>query len=294
MFNIGDKPNHIATLHLPQMLYIWPLMAFFSLPLLLPPVLGAVLPQSFLPSFLHHFASSSLSLRGSLLASGVGILALMLAAIDQNTIVHPFTLADNRHYVFYVFRILLRYPAVKYLAAPVYLACAWAVLQALGAPSSDPQSVSKESQASRGTGAEVGQYSPLNNQPRVSAVSVWLLTTSLCLITAPLVEPRYFILPWITWRLMLPALPESHPAAPTTDAAGAVKSGGSDNAPQRRPDAAEPSKLGGFLDGLVHRDYRLVMETAWFLLINAVTGYVFLYRGFEWPQEPGNVQRFMW
>jgi hypothetical protein len=25
-----------------------------------------------------------------------------------------------------------------------------------------------------------------------------------------------------------------------------------------------------------------------------VTGYVFLYKGFEWPQEPGKVQRFMW
>jgi alpha-1,2-glucosyltransferase len=35
-------------------------------------------------------------------------------------------------------------------------------------------------------------------------------------------------------------------------------------------------------------------ETFWFLLINTVTGYVFLYRGFEWPQEPGKVQRFMW
>jgi alpha-1,2-glucosyltransferase len=41
-------------------------------------------------------------------------------------------------------------------------------------------------------------------------------------------------------------------------------------------------------------DYRLWLETAWFLLINFVTGYVFLYRGFEWPQEPGLVQRFMW
>jgi alpha-1,2-glucosyltransferase len=41
-------------------------------------------------------------------------------------------------------------------------------------------------------------------------------------------------------------------------------------------------------------DYRLWMETAWFLAINAITGYVFLYRGFSWPQEPGLVQRFMW
>ena len=41
-------------------------------------------------------------------------------------------------------------------------------------------------------------------------------------------------------------------------------------------------------------DHRLWLETAWFLCINMVIGHVFLYRGFEWPQEPGLVQRFMW
>jgi alpha-1,2-glucosyltransferase len=37
-----------------------------------------------------------------------------------------------------------------------------------------------------------------------------------------------------------------------------------------------------------------VLETIWFIVINVVTGYVFLYEGFEWPQEPGKLQRFMW
>ena len=41
-------------------------------------------------------------------------------------------------------------------------------------------------------------------------------------------------------------------------------------------------------------DDRLWLETVWFLTINLVTGYIFLYWGFEWPQEPGKVQRFMW
>jgi alpha-1,2-glucosyltransferase len=38
----------------------------------------------------------------------------------------------------------------------------------------------------------------------------------------------------------------------------------------------------------------LLMESIWLILINVITGYVFLYRGFEWPQEPGLVQRFLW
>lgn len=41
-------------------------------------------------------------------------------------------------------------------------------------------------------------------------------------------------------------------------------------------------------------DHRLWLETAWFLVINIAVGYMFLYKGFEWPQEPGTVQRFMW
>lgn len=41
-------------------------------------------------------------------------------------------------------------------------------------------------------------------------------------------------------------------------------------------------------------DHRLWLETAWFLTVNLATGYIFLYWGFEWPQEPGRVQRFMW
>jgi len=38
----------------------------------------------------------------------------------------------------------------------------------------------------------------------------------------------------------------------------------------------------------------LWVELAWFLLVNYVTCWMFLYRGFEWVQEPGKVQRFMW
>jgi alpha-1,2-glucosyltransferase len=41
-------------------------------------------------------------------------------------------------------------------------------------------------------------------------------------------------------------------------------------------------------------DKRLWLETVWFLAVNAGTGYVFLRWGFQWKQEPGKVQRFMW
>jgi alpha-1,2-glucosyltransferase len=56
----------------------------------------------------------------------------MFVGVKFNTIVHPFTLADNRHYVFYIFRLLLRHPLIKYAAVPVYFLCAWLVIDAMG------------------------------------------------------------------------------------------------------------------------------------------------------------------
>jgi alpha-1,2-glucosyltransferase len=40
---------------------------------------------------------------------------------------HPFLLADNRHYTFYVWRrVFMLHPAVPYLLVPGYIACFWA------------------------------------------------------------------------------------------------------------------------------------------------------------------------
>lgn len=202
----------------------------------------------------------------------------MLGIVRYNTIVHPFTLADNRHYMFYVFRILLRHRLIKYLVIPIYYYCAWAVTTALGGPLDAQSRLNQEKRnqdvGSRNQHPETGDK-PTNTVPRgnnVSFLLIWLLTTALCLITAPLVEPRYSILPWVFWRLHL--ISEQPIMAVQKSNDGSTK--------ERKP--IEHTSY----------DHRLWLETAWFMLINMVTGYMFLYRGFEWPQEPGNIQRFMW
>ncbi len=51
-------------------------------------------------------------------------LAITLAIVRCNTIIHPFTLADNRHYMFYVFRRTILQPGlIRYLLVPVYAIC---------------------------------------------------------------------------------------------------------------------------------------------------------------------------
>ena len=66
----------------------------------------------------------------------------------------------------------------------------------------------------------------------------------------------------------------------------------------KRPGTVAKSRLEALKAELYvfyeRHDHRLWLETVWFLAINLATGYIFLYWGFEWPQEPGKVQRFMW
>lgn len=239
------------------MLYLWPCIVFFSWPLLLPSI--AKISQKRLPR----------------LTVVVVFMGLMFLAVHFNTIVHPFTLADNRHYVFYVFRILLRHPLIKYAAVPVYFVCAWLAIDAMGeVRGKDDSKVPPKMKKNRWDQEKIaGTLNSPEDSTRVSFVLVWLAATSMSLVTAPLVEPRYFIVPWLIWRVNLPI--ESGPE----------ESRVSDNDEHQ---------------GLAYRTFswlisnRLWIETAWYLLINLVTCYIFLYKGFVWSQEPGKVQRFMW
>jgi alpha-1,2-glucosyltransferase len=195
---------------------------------------------------------------------------IILITIKYNTLIHPFTLADNRHYVFYVFRYtILRHPLIRYLLAPAYMLSFYLAHLALSTP---PPPAQSKPLATR----------PLESDgPRTSFLLIFILATALSLITAPLVEPRYFIIPWVVWRLHVPRVASQPPQKRSR---------------RGKSRAGVLARIAGAVRSWVREggDVRLWGETVWFLLINAVTGYVFLYRGFEWPQEPGNVQRFMW
>ena len=222
------------------MLYIWPFITFFSWPLLLPQVLDM----------------NSLRSRMPRPVIAITVMVIMTSVVHFNTVVHPFTLADNRHYMFYVFRLLLCHPLLKYAAVPVYFLCAWLVVGALGG-------------IQPGTGE------------RVSFVLVWLVSTALSLITAPLVEPRYFMVPWLIWRLHVPGKVQL-----TDDEHKKTDTNATDQA-VRKQYGMHPIIIW-ILGNLQW------IELAWFLLINAATCWLFLERPFEWKQEPGKPQRFMW
>lgn len=350
------------------MLYIWPLFAFFSAPLLIPT--AASLVSSVLqttsrvvrwqkpgersrpiaaqddarkPTPVRTERKSSVSnLQKSLALITteflcqnafppiflLGGIILSLAIVKYNTIIHPFTLADNRHYMFYVFRYtILRSTKVRLSLVAVYAGSAWLVWNRLGGrPATPSRETNPTSPTEQGTAvpfistpfpsaamkeghkhprAGGPRLSPPDNgtvpagevvtlddptststaSPPTSTALLLFLTSALSLVTAPLVEPRYFILPWIFWRVLVPAWPASESRG--QESLGARLS-------RVVPGAAWLRRQGRRFDLTV------VLETLWFLLVNAGTMYMFLYRPFVWRGSDGSVldggrtQRFMW
>jgi alpha-1,2-glucosyltransferase len=300
----GDKSNHIATIHLAQTLYIWPLFAFFSAPLLIPSLISALTrPVRYLQSLLliRTRRSALFSLAYILLT-----VLLSLAVVKYNTIIHPFTLADNRHYMFYIFRYtILRSPTIRLSLVPIYTLCRWLTWDQLAGtshvtstptppmPTTKPTTASDTSTAhpaaiTKPSLALLDEDGSSSTSPPTSTALLWLLTTALSLVTAPLVEPRYFILPWVFYRLLLPSWSISSSLG-HGKAAGPPRGGGGGQGP-----AAWLCKVGRKID------VRLVLETVWFLVVNAGTMYMFLFKPFYWRAEDGRLldggrlQRFMW
>ncbi|KAM4060499.1 DIE2/ALG10 family protein [Hirsutella rhossiliensis] len=309
---LGDKSNHVATIHLAQMLYIWPFFAFFSLPLLLPYALSVVNVSRWVATTRgaesgqvskldskQSLSEVSIALRlaenSRIFVSSIallGIIALSGLIVRYNTIIHPFTLADNRHYMFYVFRYTIRRAAwIRYLLVVPYMISGWMILDTSAGcsprPSSSQEALGdnlRDAEKKSPSPAELLRADPLrySSEPMSTSTGlIFLAATSLSLVTAPLVEPRYFIIPWVMWRLHVPAW---RPAAP-----GGTSDGTSNQ-----------STFGRVAEHLGRHDVRLVIETAWFLAVNLATCFVFLAKPYIWRAEDGSVlddgrlQRFMW
>lgn len=334
---LGDKSNHVATIHLPQMLYIWAFFGFFSLPLFAPYAILAIdavrsvfisrrdksvhqrtdtvsQPVLSLPLKLFAFIFNNRLLWPLYLAATFVLSGLV---VRFNTIIHPFTLADNRHYMFYVFRYTIRRaPWIRYFLILPYTASRWLVWGTLsGCPnwitgvhkdacsayyhtsrpspfSCDPFAVAgadtstmKNSKEETKKNTKPDPLSFSSEPVPTSTGLIFLLATSLSLITAPLVEPRYFIIPWVIWRLLVPEW-RLHDHQTTENS---LFDG-----------ASSTSAWGKFVNYCRGYDVRLILESIWFILINAVTGYIFLHKPYVWKAEDGSIldggrlQRFMW
>ena len=147
-------------------------------------------------------------------------LPICLILVANFTQEHPFLLADNRHYTFYIWsRFFKRFDAFKYLLVPVYLACGYLFFRNLFL-----------------AGKSLG----------------WLVVYSICvligIVPQKLIEFRYFIIPFYIYRLNIIQLSWKE----------------------------------------------ILIEFAFFVMINFLTIRLFLNKVFYWPNVPHEPQRFMW
>lgn len=207
---LGDKQNHEVGLNLPQIFYCSLFMSFFSVPIWL--------SLKTIKGYVKFCSGSVLNISFYVMS-----IAIICGIVSEFTNIHPFLLADNRHYTFYLWRKIL-HPVwgpsfLQFAIAPVYHFAVYIIMTTLSSSG----------------------YS-------VIVLSAFVGSVFATLVPSPLLEPRYYILPFLMWRLMInKSVPQS----------------------------------------------RQLMEFGWFLVINLVTFYMFLYRPFKWESEDG-LQRFMW
>nr|CAD7596520.1 unnamed protein product [Timema genevievae] len=153
---VGDKNAHQAVLNFPQLFYFSLFTLCFCFPYFI----------TFTPTFFHWCVANKKSL---------AIISLICVLIvGFNTHVHPYLLADNRHYTFYIWkRVFERHFLFKYMLIPFYVFGLFAGFQIL-------------------------------KNTSVTYCAFYIFCFMLCLVPQKLLEFRYFILPYLFLRLQIP------------------------------------------------------------------------------------------
>ena len=126
----------------------------------------------------------------------VTLLAVTLSTIHNNTLVHPYLLADNRHYTFYLWnRLYARHFYFRYLMAPVYL-----------------------------FGGHLVWNVCFQKRSTVFRL-IYAACLALSVVPQRLLEPRYFILPFIIARMQRSPCYEEPALAEENRATGGRASG---------------------------------------------------------------------
>lgn len=150
---IGDKKAHEASLHIPQIFYFSLFYLIFS------PITAITKLKPFL---LYILRNKILSLI---------IISIFILIVHFNTIVHPYLLADNRHYTFYVWnRFYGRYPLFKYAATVIYYFGLFTIFEDL-------------------------------KDKTTGFILMFSLATAIPLILQKMLEVRYFLLPFVIIKL---------------------------------------------------------------------------------------------
>lgn len=116
---VGDRSAHQATVNVPQLFYLFGLVTLFAAPHWIPYVVP------FCKACLNkwYWVVVTVTLAG--------------LVVRYNTLVHPYLLADNRHYTFYIWKRVFEYQWWgRYVTIPLYLFGAYTTFQTMSASKS--------------------------------------------------------------------------------------------------------------------------------------------------------------
>lgn len=165
----GDKDNHQMTLHLVQLFYCASFLTFFFVPIWIS------------PSTIRAYVKFTLAGRKRLnILFTLASYLLIYYIVKHYTVVHPFLLADNRHYTFYIYRKILSHPSAVYVTVPFYHFSLWVTIHLL---------------------AKLHKSSMLSLHP-ISIIAL-VGAAAATLVPSPLFEPRYYIVPLVTLRIFI-------------------------------------------------------------------------------------------
>lgn len=162
---VGDRSAHIPRFHPMQLCYFVIFVLAFTLPW--------ILSQYY---FNRQVKSTIifLELQKNIFKVVFISLAILISGLVYfNTIAHPYLLADNRHYTFYAWRLLFgpsKPVFLRYLLVPLY-ACGLYYLDSM-----------------------------LTQSSIAYKLAFWIVTP-LVLCPQYLLEPRYFVVPYLMYRL---------------------------------------------------------------------------------------------
>lgn len=151
---VGDKTAHEASLHIPQLFYFSLFVLVFGASLWIPQLINL---HKLFKSWKYPLCIIVLSV-------------FVAAAVHYNTIVHPYMLADNRHYTFYIWnRFYGRYELARFAVIPAYLFGLTTIFNSLDGS--------------------------------IGFKIFFIISTALTLCLQQMIEVRYFLIPFLILRL---------------------------------------------------------------------------------------------
>lgn len=186
---LGDRSAHLPVFHVAQIPYFLSFVTFIGAPVI------------FTMENARHFYRLAGTTRGAILFL-LSSTSLYLALSDRFRYVHPYLIADNRHYVFYIWRRIWSneaYPELRTWPIPLYI---FTMVSMWHSVEFVPQPVVRPSWGSPRKNTAAIAVS-LRATQHVLAKLLFSLLIIVTIVPQQLLELRYFIVPYLLWRLHL-------------------------------------------------------------------------------------------